>query len=103
MFKMSKYQDQLYELIKTDEIKIRPIERKNEMLSFYEKNGLKDISFSRKNVKWGIPLPWDEKHTAYVWSDAFLNYLTVLNWKGDSKEIPEMWPANLQLMSKDIL
>ncbi len=103
MFRMSKYQNQLYDLIKTDEIKIRPIERKNEILSFYEKNGLRDISFSRKNVKWGIPLPWDEKHTAYVWSDAFLNYLTILGWNGDSGKVPEMWPANLQLMSKDIL
>jgi len=102
MFKMSKYSDELLEKIKNDKIKIRPIEKKNEILSFM-KDGLSDISFSRKNVKWGIPLPWDETHTAYVWSDAFLNYLTGIGWEGPDSPQPEMWPANLQLMAKDIL
>ncbi len=64
---------------------------------------MNDISFSRKNVKWGIPLPWDESHTAYVWSDAFLNYLTILGWSGKSGECPDMFPPDVQLMSKDIL
>lgn len=103
MFKMSKYQDRLYEAIKKDELEIRPVERKNEVLSFYEREGLKDISFSRKKVKWGIPLPWDESHTAYVWTDAFLNYLTVLDWDGTAGQAPKMWPAEVQVMSKDIL
>ncbi|MEA2088985.1 MAG: methionine--tRNA ligase [Patescibacteria group bacterium] len=102
MFKMSAYQDKLLELIKTDKLKIRPIERKNEILNFY-KDGLKDISFSRKNVKWGIQLPWDKSQTVYVWADAFLNYLTGLGWDGNLKKIPEMWPADIHLMSKDIL
>ncbi len=109
MFKLSKYQDKLLDKIKKDEFKIRPIERKNEMLSFY-KEGLKDISFSRKNVKWGVPLPWDESHTSYVWADAFLNYLTGIGWNGDvethcnaSLQFKNFWPADLHLTSKDIL
>ena len=48
------------------------------MVSFYETEGLQDVSFSRKNIKWGIPIPWDSSHTVYVWADAFLNYLTGL-------------------------
>ncbi|NCF75469.1 MAG: methionine--tRNA ligase [Xanthomonadaceae bacterium] len=102
MFKMSKYQNKLLKLIKTDKVKIRPLERKNEILNFY-KDGLKDISFSRKNVKWGIQLPWDKSQTVYVWADAFLNYLTGLAWDGNFEKVPEMWPADLHLMSKDIL
>jgi len=113
MFKMSKYQKELIKKIEKDDFKIRPKEKKNEILSFYKREGLKDISFSRKNVKWGIPLPWDKKHTAYVWADAFLNYLTGLGWDGENNLEPnskalessslKMWPPDIQLMSKDIL
>jgi len=103
MFRMSKYRDQLLEKIESDEFQIMPASRKNEMLSFYKTEGLEDVSFSRKNVKWGIPLPWDDSHTAYVWADAFLNYLTGLDWTGPGSAVPEFWPADVQLMSKDIL
>ncbi|MBU4216836.1 class I tRNA ligase family protein [Candidatus Parcubacteria bacterium] len=102
VFKMSKYSDRLLQKIKSDEYKIIPVERKHEIVNFYEKEGLNDISFSRKNVKWGIPLPWDTSHTAYVWSDAFLNYLTGLGWDGVDGA-PDMFPPEVQLMSKDIL
>lgn len=102
MFKMSAYQDELLKKIASDEFKIRPEERKNEILSFYKNEKLQDVSFSRKNVKWGIPLPWDVSHTTYVWADAFLSYLTGLDWDGGS-EAGDWWPANLHLMSKDIL
>lgn len=112
MFKMSKYQPELLKKIEDDEFKIRPKEKKNEILSFYKNEGLRDISFSRKKVKWGIPLPWDKKHTAYVWADAFLNYLTGLDWatspqpspsKGEGELFESFWPPDVQLMSKDIL
>lgn len=103
MFRMSKYADELFTKIKNDELKISPSERKNEIVSFYQE-GLNDISFSRQNVKWGIPIPWDNSHTAYVWADAFLNYLTILGWDGkDDNIVKEFWPCDLQLMSKDIL
>jgi methionyl-tRNA synthetase len=108
MFKMRKYTDAIVQKIEKDEFRISPIERKNEIISFY-KDGLNDVSFSRKNVKWGVPLPWDNTHTAYVWSDAFLNYLTVLDWCGPEQElssgklVQEFWPPDVQLMSKDIL
>lgn len=136
-FRLSKYQDKLLELIKKDKLKILPLERKNEIVSFYEKEGLEDISFSRKNINWGIPIPWDKSHTVYVWADAFLNYLTGLGWNGPSTPLTrgidspppskgelegvnsistkppfaplvrgvktDFWPADVQLMSKDIL
>jgi methionyl-tRNA synthetase len=103
MFRLSKYQKMLQEKIESDEFQILPFERKNEILSFYKNEGLQDVSFSRKNVSWGIPIPWDPSHTVYVWADAFLNYLTGLDWDGGEKVKSDFWPADVQLMSKDIL
>src|SRR3989344_4359406 len=103
MFRLSKYQAELLEKIESDDLQISPVSRKNEIVNFYKKDGLQDISFSRKNVKWGIPLPWDKSHTTYVWADAFLNYLTGLDWQGPKDPPPALWPADIQLMSKDIL
>ncbi|MBU1146152.1 methionine--tRNA ligase [Patescibacteria group bacterium] len=105
LFRMSKFQNELLKLIKSDKLKISPETRKNEMISFYEKEGLKDVAISRRKevVPWGIELPFDRDHTLYVWIDAFLNYLTGLGWPKDKKLYKKFWPANLQLMSKDIL
>lgn len=102
-FKLAKYQDELLKKIKKDKLRILPLNRKNEVISLYEKEGLTDVSFSRKNVGWGIPIPWDKSHTVYVWADAFLNYLTGLGWDGSAGKQPKFWPASVQLMSKDIL
>jgi methionyl-tRNA synthetase len=103
MFKLSCYQEELLDKIKNDELMIRPVERKNEVLSFIEQFGLNDVAFSREKVKWGIPIPWDENQTIYVWADAFLNYLTGLGWTGEIGEQPDFWPAEVQLIAKDIL
>ena len=45
-FRLSKYQDQIYDLIDSDQVKIYPKSRKNEILNFI-KRGLQDISISR--------------------------------------------------------
>ena len=102
LFKLSKFGEKLEKKIKSDELKIRPKEKKREVLEFLKK-GLKDISISREKVKWGIPLPFAPKLTAYVWVDAFLNYLTGIDWQGDPEKLPKFWPAEIQLMAKDIL
>ncbi len=101
-FKLSEFAQILEEKISSDEFKIEPETRKNEILSFI-RSGLKDVSISRKNVVWGIPLPFDKEYTTYVWVDAFLNYLTVLGWNGENQEnFKKFWPPDLQLMAKDI-
>lgn len=104
LFALSKYQDELEKRISSDEIKIRPATRKNEVLSFI-RGGLDDIAISRKkeNVSWGIDLPFDKTQTTYVWVDAFLNYLTGLGWPEDTKKSDKFWPADVQLMAKDII
>lgn len=103
LLKMNELQKNLIEKIEKDEFKISPKKYKKEILSFLESEGLKDVSISRKNVKWGIPLPFDPEHTTYVWFDAFLSYITGLGWDGDTNKIPAEWPADVQLIGKDIL
>jgi len=103
LMKMNKWQDTLIEKIKNDEFKIQPEKYKKEILSFLEGQKLEDVSISRKNLPWGIPLPFDAEHTTYVWIDAFLNYFTGLGWDGNIESIPAMWPADLQIIGKDIL
>jgi len=60
-----------------------------------------DISISRRNEGWGIPVPWDHSQVIYVWFDALLNYLTGV---GMDKEGPDMtwWPADVHFIGKDI-
>jgi methionyl-tRNA synthetase len=103
LMKMTELQPKLIEKIEKDEFEIAPERYKNEVLSFLKSQELKDVSISRKNLKWGVPLPFDKEHVTYVWVDAFLNYLTGLGWDGDVNNIPKQWPVDVQLIGKDIL
>lgn len=102
-FKLSQFQDRLIKEIKSDNFKIEPLERKNEILGFLEKEELQDLAISRTKVKWGVKLPFDKNHTCYVWIDAFLNYITGIGWPDDMEKFKNYWPADIQLMAKDIL
>ncbi len=93
LMKMGTEQEWLIKMIKEDKFAIRPERYKNEVLSFLKNNKLEDLSISRKNVNWGIPLPFDESHTVYVWFDAFLSYVTGAKF----------WPSDINLIGKDIL
>ncbi len=97
-FRLSRYQDRLLEHYKSNPEFIMPKYRASEITNRV-KEGLKDLSMTRPSVKWGIPFPLDEKHTIYVWIDALVNYLSAIGWP--DKE-PKYWPANLQLVGKDI-
>ena len=104
-FRLSKYQDKLLELYEKHPEFIKPDYRRNEVISFV-KQGLKDLSVSRKRdrVKWGIPVPFDENHTIYVWFDALTNYLTAVGYPDtDSETFKTFWPADLHIVGKDIL
>lgn len=93
-FKLSSFEKKLIEEIETDNIKILPETKKNEILGKLRK-GLEDISVSR-NLDWGIKLPFDDSQVAYVWVDALINYLTY----GLAENV---WPADLHIIGKDIL
>lgn len=97
-FKLSKYGPQLIELIENNNY-IFPEGKRSEVLAKL-KAGLNDISLSRENVSWGIPLPWDKNQTAYVWFDALINYYSATQFLENKSEF---WPANLHLLGKEIL
>ncbi|HWQ34088.1 MAG TPA: methionine--tRNA ligase [Blastocatellia bacterium] len=105
-FKLSAFQDRLLELYETNPHFIRPETRRNEVISFV-KGGLNDLSVSRVSVKWGIPVPDDPDHTMYVWFDALSNYITAIGFANDQfggeAHFNKYWPADLQLVGKDIL
>lgn len=105
-FKLSKYADEIEKAIESDEVKIIPQSRKNEILSFI-KEGVKDISVSRPKEKlpWGIPVPNDQEQVIYVWLDALTNYISAIGY-GKENEVEKFnyyWPADVQLIGKDIL
>ncbi|MDR1412632.1 MAG: methionine--tRNA ligase, partial [Actinomycetes bacterium] len=103
-FRLSAYQDWLLEFYERHPDFIGPDTRRNEVLSFV-RGGLHDLSISRANVKWGIPLPWDESHTMYVWFDALINYLTAVGYADPDRdaEFAWRWPAQIHFVGKDII
>ncbi|BAF69906.1 methionine--tRNA ligase [Nitratiruptor sp. SB155-2] len=103
-FKLSKYQDKLLELYRTNDAFVLPKNKKNEVIRFVE-SGLQDLSITRTSFDWGIKLPKsinDPKHVMYVWLDALLNYITALGYGSDEK-LMYYWPADFHLVGKDIL
>ena len=98
-FKMGSFQKQIVEHIQKNPEFIQPKERRNEILSRL-KEPLRNLSVSRASLKWGIPLPNDSSHTIYVWFDALLNYISGIDYP--NKKFKEFWPADVQLIGKDI-
>jgi methionyl-tRNA synthetase len=100
-FKLSAYQDRLIALYESHPGFIAPSARRNEVMSFV-RGGLRDLSISRSSFKWGIPVPGDPDHVMYVWLDALTNYITALGWPDTSTERWHYWPADLQVVGKEI-
>jgi methionyl-tRNA synthetase len=104
-FKLSKYQDQIIELIESEKLKITPEVRRKEILAFVKK-GLLDISISRSNERaknWGVPVPGDDSQRMYVWFDALNIYQSGVGFGWNEKEYKEAWPAQLQVIGKGII
>ncbi len=101
-FKLSHYQKPLLSYFKTHPNFVFPSTRMNEVVEFV-KRGLKDLSVTRLNLKWGIPCPIDDKHTIYVWVDALINYISALGYSESDSRFSKFWPADVQLVGKDIL
>ena len=104
-FRLSKYQKKLEDYIETHPDFIQPEARKNEMLNNFIKPGLQDLCVSRTSFKWGIPVEFDSNHVVYVWLDALTNYITNIGYDIDevSDQFKKLWPADLQVIGKDIV
>ncbi|MFH0874011.1 MAG: methionine--tRNA ligase [Candidatus Komeilibacteria bacterium] len=101
-FRLQDWLPQLEQLIVSDQLKIIPETRKNEVLGLLQQK-LPDFSVSRQNVKWGIPVPWDPEQVIYVWIEALMNYLTAIGYPTDDKRFQTWWPASAQLLGPEII
>ena len=103
-FRLSKYQDRLIQFYEENPEFISPKSRMNEMINNFIKPGLKDLCVSRTTFDWGVKLPFDPKHVAYVWIDALTNYITALGYlQDDTTLLDKFWPADLHMVGKEIV
>lgn len=98
--KVSQFTDQIREFAETS---IVPKFRGKELLGLL-KNGARDVSISRPKDKlqWGVPVPGDDSQVMYVWIDALSNYITALGYPDEGWR-EDFWPAQVQIVGKDIL
>lgn len=93
-FRLSEYDEALLKHIESHPDFIQPDYRRNEVVNVI-KGGLRDVSVSRPNLPWGVPLPADiadgSGHTVYVWADALLNYLSAIGWP--QRQYAKWWLA----------
>lgn len=102
-FRLSQWADKLLAHYEANPDFIQPPSRRNEVVSFV-KTGLRDLSVSRRRLKWGIPVPGDEEHVMYVWLDALTNYLTGVGYPDtESETFKQYWPADFHVIGKDIV
>jgi methionyl-tRNA synthetase len=104
-FRLSAYQQRLLDYYKQHPDFVRPDFRLNEVVSFVE-SGLKDLSISRKSIKWGIPWPDDPEQVFYVWYDALSSYMSGLGFvdgQRDAADYKRFWPADVHMIGKEII
>jgi len=107
-FRLSRHQNKLKEIIKTDEVKIIPQTRKNEAVSLINA-GLEDICISRSAERaqgWGIDVFGDPTQKIWCWFEALSNYITALGYGENSKKFQEWWQKNenkIHIIGKGIL
>lgn len=101
--KLSAYTDKIIDLLQNTDY-LRPENRVNEMVNNFVKDGLEDLCISRTTVKWGVPIPFDDKHTVYVWLDALINYISALGYENNTyDDFEKYWPANMHMTAKEIV
>jgi methionyl-tRNA synthetase len=103
-FKLSRFEQPLLDYYKSHPEFLSPSFRSSEIENFV-KSGLKDLSVSRANVAWGVPVPFDKSHTVYVWFDALLNYITAPGYSvdgGSGDRFSSLWPADVHIVGKEI-
>lgn len=101
-FRGSRYVPQLIEHYEKHVKGVMPRIRYNEIMSFL-KGEVRDQSVSRTTLKWGIPVPGDEKHVIYVWFDALINYASAIGYLDDRPAFDRYWPHVRHVVGKDII
>ena len=101
-FRLSRFEQRLLDWYSSHPGAVVPEHRVNEVIGFI-KQGLQDFSVSRRTLTWGIPLPFDPSHVAYVWFDALANYITAIGYGTDDEKFRKWWPVNHHVIGKDIV
>ncbi|HEY9180064.1 MAG TPA: methionine--tRNA ligase [Candidatus Baltobacteraceae bacterium] len=104
-FRLSSYTERLKQYFIEHPNFVRPRAVYNEMMALLEE-GLDDLSITRTNLEWGIPVPASANSgqangVIYVWFDALINYISALGWP-DGEKFKEFWPASVHLIGKEI-
>ncbi len=103
-FNMKKYQKKIEEFYEQHPDFVSPESRRNEILTNFIKPGLEDLCVTRTTFDWGIKVPKDSKHVIYVWLDALINYLSAIGYTTEDDSLfKKYWPADLQIVGKDII
>jgi methionyl-tRNA synthetase len=100
-FALSQFQERLLRFYEENPDFIQPESRSNEVLSLVQ-SGLQDVNITRAGQTWGIPVPFDESFTIYVWFDALLNYITAIGYGANEARFRKWWPADIHFIGKDI-
>jgi methionyl-tRNA synthetase len=107
MFRLSSFRDFLLEHYTSHPDVIYPRQHHDYILDILSGGPLDDLSISRprERLEWGVRVPGDEAHTVYVWFDALLVYLSGIGypWGGGVSGVEKGWPADLQVIGKDII
>lgn len=102
--KTSQYQNWIIEYIKTHPTFVAPELSRKEILSRLESEPMRDLSITRPNKGWGIPVPGKPEYVIYTWFDALINYYTATLHAGlDSLSPKPTWPASCHVVGRDIL
>jgi methionyl-tRNA synthetase len=98
-FRLSAYAEPLLAHLESHPGFVQPAARRNEVLSRI-REGLHDVPITRSGAgSWGVTFPGDDNHLIYVWIDALINYVSLV----DVPERRHYWPADVHLIGKDIL
>lgn len=108
-FRLSRYRDQIADLISSGRLDVTPAVRRNEVLGFLA-GEVHDLSVSRPAARasgWGIAVPDDPDQIVYVWFDALTNYITGLGYGGgDGVDYQRWWAGEgerVHVIGKGIL
>jgi methionyl-tRNA synthetase len=105
-FRLKAFEDRLLRFYEDSPTFVQPDFRFNEVKSFV-KAGLKDVSISRKTIKWGVPWPGDPEHVFYVWYEALTSYMSAIGYGSENRKEQErfakFWPADLHMIGKEII
>lgn len=104
-FRMSAFREPLLAWLESEPCPISPPKYARALAASLRADGLDDLSISRprSRLAWGVPVPGDASHTIYVWFDALINYLTVVGYPSPAFAASGAWPAELQVLGKDIV